>query len=287
MVYDIIYVKFCFIEGWRQILRGKQVHGAANINETRNAAAQTPSSIAPINDLRNKRITSASPHTRATIDDEGVHSSLHRSTLDKKRHNLNNNADSELVTEMGAPHLQGSDNPQSDNPIDNYESNYSCPSDTEISPENSETFRGRSVGGRGPYKGMDLDKLTNGRKNKLVVFIPPGRYFRPIGKHSNKLSSWLGYCARIYGPRLSLGMKLKRSTGLSFYDYFDVSTDSPEKWKKLEELGKVEHDTPEMKRAKFEYFCFFQMKTAYSRWKHKLHSQYRKYTNDIGQLLYK
>ncbi|XP_065872110.1 uncharacterized protein [Euphorbia lathyris] len=243
MVYDIIYVKFCFIEGWRQILRGKQVHGAANINETRNAAAQTPSSIAPINDLRNKRITSASPHTRATIDDEGVHSSLHRSTLDKKRHNLNNNADSELVTEMGAPHLQGSDNPQSDNPIDNYESNYPCPSDTEISPENSETFRGRSVGGRGPYKGMDLDKLTNGRKNKLVVFIPPGRYFRPIGKHSNKLSSWLGYCSRIYGPRLSLGMKLKRSTGLSFY-----------------------------------------MKTAYRRWKHKLHSQYRKYTNDDQRL---
>ncbi|XP_065880658.1 uncharacterized protein [Euphorbia lathyris] len=209
-------------EGWRQILRGKQVHGAANINETRNAAAQTPSSIAPINDLRNKRITSASPHTRATIDDEGVHSSLRRSTL-------------------------GSDNPQSDNPIDNYESNYPCPSNTEISPKNSETFRGRSVGGRGPYKGMDLDKLTNGRKNKLVVFIPPGRYVRPIGKHSNKLSSWLGYCARIYGP-------------------------PTEPWDEIE------------KKHRSRLWAMVQMKTAYRRWKHKLHSQYRKYTNDDERL---
>ncbi|XP_065850992.1 uncharacterized protein [Euphorbia lathyris] len=189
---------------------------------------------------------------------------------------------------MGARHLQGSDNPQSDNPIDNYESNYPCPLDTEISPENSETFRGRSVGGRGPYKGMDLDKLANGRKNKLVVFIPPGRYFRPIGKHSNKVSSWLGYYARIYGPPTEPWDEIEKKHMSRLWamvqDYFDVSTDSPEKWKKCEELGKVEHDTPEMKRAKFEYFCFFQMKTAYRRCKHKLHSQYRKYTNDDERL---
>ncbi|XP_065872185.1 uncharacterized protein [Euphorbia lathyris] len=250
-------------EGWRQISRGKKVQSATNINEaTRNATARTPSSVASMNDLRNKRITTSSPHTRATIDDEGLHSSLSRYTL-------------------------GSDHPQSDNPIDNHESDYPCLSDTEISVENSETFRGRSVG-RGPYKGMDLDKLTNGRKNKLVVFIPPGRYFRPIGKHSNKLSSWLGYCARIYGPPTEswdeIEKKYRSRLWAMIQDYFDVSTDSPEKWKKREELGKTEPDTPEMKKAKFEYFCFFQMKTAYQRWKYKLHTQYRMYSNDDERL---
>ncbi|KAF2305464.1 hypothetical protein GH714_005537 [Hevea brasiliensis] len=45
-----------------------------------------------------------------------------------------------------------------------------------------------------------LDKLTNGKKNKLIIFIPPGKYFQPIGKHEIKLASWLGYCARSCGP---------------------------------------------------------------------------------------
>ncbi|XP_065848122.1 uncharacterized protein [Euphorbia lathyris] len=275
-------------EGWRQISREKKVQSAANINEaTRNATARTPSSVASMNDLRNKRITTSSPRTRATFDDEGLHSSLSRSTLDKMRRTIINNADNENVDETDACHLQGSDHPQSDNPIDNHESDYPCLSDTEISAENSETFRARSVG-RGPYKGMELDKLTNGRKNKLVVFIPPGRYFRPIGKHSNKLSSWLGYCARIYRPPTEswdeIEKKHRSRLWAMIQDYFDVSTDSPEKWKKREELGKEEPDTPEMKKAKFEYFCFFQMKTAYRRWKYKLHNQYRMYSNDEERL---
>ncbi|KAF2302030.1 hypothetical protein GH714_031535 [Hevea brasiliensis] len=31
--------------------------------------------------------------------------------------------------------------------------------------------------GRGLYKGIDLDKLTNGKKDKLIIFIPLGKYF--------------------------------------------------------------------------------------------------------------
>ncbi|XP_065879891.1 uncharacterized protein [Euphorbia lathyris] len=226
-------------EGWRQISREKKVQSAANINEaTRNATARTPSSVASMNDLRNKRITTSSPRTRATFDDEGLHSSLSRSTLDKMRRTIINNADNENVDEIDACHLQGSDHPQSDNPIDNHESDYPCLSDTEISAENSETFR--------------------------------------------------GYCARIYRPPTEswdeIEKKHRSRLWAMIQDYFDVSTDSPEKWKKREELGKEEPDTPEMKKAKFEYFCFFQMKTAYRRWKYKLHNQYRMYSNDEERL---
>ena len=58
----------------------------------------------------------------------------------------------------------------------------------------------RSTDGRGLYKGVDLDKLTNNKRNKLIVFIPPGKYFAPVGEYERKLASWLGYCARSFGP---------------------------------------------------------------------------------------
>ena len=58
----------------------------------------------------------------------------------------------------------------------------------------------RSTSVRGLYKGVDLDKLANDKKNKLIVFIPPGKYYRPVGVHERKLASWLGYCSRSCGP---------------------------------------------------------------------------------------
>ena len=52
----------------------------------------------------------------------------------------------------------------------------------------------QSTGGRGLYKGVDLDKLTNDKRNKLIIFIPPEKYFAPVGEHERKLASWLRYC---------------------------------------------------------------------------------------------
>ncbi|KAF2289390.1 hypothetical protein GH714_035731 [Hevea brasiliensis] len=91
--------------------------------------------------------------------------------------------------------------------------------------------------------GIDLDKLTNGKKDKLIIFIPPGKYFRPIGEHERKLASWLGYCARSYGPPKepwnAIEARYRTRLWSMIQDYFDVSPESPEKWKKLEEIQKL------------------------------------------------
>ncbi|KAF2291382.1 hypothetical protein GH714_023441 [Hevea brasiliensis] len=101
--------------------------------------------------------------------------------------------------------------------------------------------------GRGLYKGIDLDKLTNGKKDKLIIFIPQENIFDQL-------------------------------------DYFDVSPESPEKWKKLEEMQKVKPDTAEIKKAKFEFYCFYEMKILYRKWKYKLHLKYLKYSSDDERL---
>ncbi|XWS35944.1 hypothetical protein CRYUN_Cryun20dG0040100 [Craigia yunnanensis] len=51
-------------------------------------------------------------------------------------------------------------------------------------------------GGRGLYKGIGLDKLTHGKRHKLVISIPPRSYFRPVGDNVSHLTSWIGYCVR-------------------------------------------------------------------------------------------
>ncbi|XP_050229619.1 uncharacterized protein LOC126678762 [Mercurialis annua] len=154
------------------------------------------------------------------------------------------------------------------------------------SPVDGISLRSPTV--RGLYKGVDLDKLTNDKKDKLTVFIPPGKYFSPIGKHERKLASWLGYCARSVGPPIESWRNIEKTKGLLLFkmvkDYFDVSPESPAKWKKLEEKGDVRPDTPEMKQEKFEMYCFYKMGILYRKWKHKLHVKYMMYTNDEDRL---
>ena len=43
-------------------------------------------------------------------------------------------------------------------------------------------------GGRGLYKGIQLDKLTRGKRPKLVIYILPGSYFRPVGDNVSHLT---------------------------------------------------------------------------------------------------
>ncbi|XP_057985463.1 uncharacterized protein LOC131170455 [Hevea brasiliensis] len=84
--------------------------------------------------------------------------------------------------------------------VNNQSDRNPCQPEIETSGRSSMNFGGCLASGRGLYKGIDLDKLTNGKKDKLIIFIPPRKYFRPIGEHERKLASWLGYCARSCGP---------------------------------------------------------------------------------------
>ncbi|KAF2283454.1 hypothetical protein GH714_007032 [Hevea brasiliensis] len=84
---------------------------------------------------------------------------------------------------------------------------------------------GRLASGRGLYKGIDLDKLTNGKKDKLIIFIPPGKYFRPIGEHERKLASWLGYCARSCGPPKELWNAIEARYRTRLWSMIQYSSD--------------------------------------------------------------
>ncbi|KAF2295668.1 hypothetical protein GH714_033531 [Hevea brasiliensis] len=111
----------------------------------------------------------------------------------------------------------------------------------QTSGRSSMNFGGRLASGRGLYKGIDLDKLTNGKKDKLIIFIP----------------------RKIFSTNCP---------------------ESPDKWKKLEEMQKVKPDTAEIKKAKFEFYCFYEMKILYRKWKYKLHLKYLKYSSDDERL---
>ncbi|KAF2287866.1 hypothetical protein GH714_003028 [Hevea brasiliensis] len=98
-----------------------------------------------------------------------------------------------------------------------------------------------------------LDKLTNGKKDKLIIFILPRKYFRPIGEHERKLASWLGYCARSCSPPKkpwnAIEARYRTLLWSMIQDYFDVSHESPKKWKKLEEMQKALCSTNANNRA--------------------------------------
>ena len=45
-------------------------------------------------------------------------------------------------------------------------------------------------------------------------------------------------------------------------------------------MDRVKPDTAEIKKAKFEIYCFSEMRTLYRKWKHNLHVKYMKYSTD-------
>ncbi|XP_058008055.1 uncharacterized protein LOC131182537 [Hevea brasiliensis] len=49
-------------------------------------------------------------------------------------------------------------------------------------------------------------------------------------------------------------------------------------------MQKVKPDTAEIKKAKFEFYCFYEMKILYCKWKYKLHLKYLKYSIDDERL---
>ncbi|XP_065861802.1 uncharacterized protein [Euphorbia lathyris] len=100
----------------------------------------------------------------------------------------------ETIDDTGTRQLQKS---RSLPPTLNENNQFDDPSQLDI--EANHFNSGSSIPARGLYKGANLDKLTNNCKDKLIVFIPPGKSFRPIGQHERKLASWLGYCARSIG----------------------------------------------------------------------------------------
>ncbi|KAF2298689.1 hypothetical protein GH714_024962 [Hevea brasiliensis] len=89
-----------------------------------------------------------------------------------------------------------------------------------------------------------------GVSNALSLSSPAsnvvGKYFRPVSEHERKLASWLGYCARSCGPPKepwnAIEAQYRTLLWSMIQDYFDVSPESPEKWKKLEEMHKYSSD---------------------------------------------
>ncbi|KAF2323754.1 hypothetical protein GH714_036835 [Hevea brasiliensis] len=102
-----------------------------------------------------------------------------------------------------------------------------------------------------------------------------------------KLQEEGGFAGRriIRIPALPQSLKLIEKENFKIVeDYFDISPESPEKWKKLEEMQKVKLDTAEIKKAKFEFYYFYEMKILYCKWKYKLHLKYLKYSSDDERL---
>ncbi|XP_065856603.1 uncharacterized protein [Euphorbia lathyris] len=262
--------------GWRCISRENSLN-----DETRAKNTLTPTSRPLLADLRNKRIRASI--LQEPVPNASLHHCSHPSAFDDMTQNLRKSNMFETIDDTGTRQLQKS---RSLPPTLNENNQFDDPSQLDI--EANHFNSGSSIPARGLYKGANLDKLTNNRKDKLIVFIPPGKSFRPIGQHERKLASWLGYCARSIGRRSeswdqNLAKHRPRLWNM-IKDYFDVSPESPNKWKRLEELGKVEQDTPEMKRSKFESYCFSVMRVLFRKWKHELHNKYKQHSSDEERL---
>ncbi|KAF2310381.1 hypothetical protein GH714_008701 [Hevea brasiliensis] len=203
-------------DGWRQVSRSNPVCKLTSVNSIVRIQRQS----SPTSNIGKKRqlFRANSNHAPPTITDAPLLSSPPLSIIEESRQSLRTNIENDLVGVSNAPSL-------------------SSPASNVV---------GRLASGRGLYKGIDLDKLTNGKKDKLIVFIPPGKYFRPIGEHERKLASWLGYCARSCGPPKepwnAIEARYRTRLWSMIQDYFDVSPESPEKWKKLEEMQKYSSD---------------------------------------------
>ncbi|XP_065862567.1 uncharacterized protein [Euphorbia lathyris] len=236
-------------------------------------------------DSRNKNVRPSIQQAPAA--NACLQSSTHPSTYYEKRKNLRSSNVNKMIDENGTRELQHC-RPSPSTLNDNNESDNTCQLDVEANDFNSVDLQGSSVPIRGLYKGGNLDKFTNNRKDKLIVYIPPGKSFRPIGQHERKLASWLGYCARSIGrPSETWDQNLAKHRSRLWnmiQHYSDVSPESPKKWKALEELGKVKPDTPEIKRSKFEMYSFSVMRVLFRKWKNRLHDKYLQYSSDEERL---
>ncbi|KAF2284747.1 hypothetical protein GH714_029831 [Hevea brasiliensis] len=271
-------------DGWRQVSRSNPVCKLTSVNSIVRIQRQS----SPTSNIEESR---QSLRTNIENDLVGVSNapslSSPASNVVGRRRSLRAHIDNESFGAIN-DRSQSSLPPTSASGVNNQSDRNPCQPEIETSGRSSMNFGGRLASGRGLYKGIDLDKLTNGKKDKLIVFIPPGKYFRPIGEHERKLASWLGYCARSCGPPKepwnAIEARYRTRLWSMIQDYFDVSPESPEKWKKLEEMQKVKPDTAEIKKAKFEFYCFYEMKILYRKWKYKLHLKYLKYSSDDERL---
>ncbi|CAI0551567.1 unnamed protein product [Linum tenue] len=169
-------------------------------------------------------------------------------------------------------------------------------SSTRVSPEPMEEFAAAEtvqgttkghVGNRGIYKGIDLDKKTKSKKEKLFIYFMPGqKHFRPVGPNERSLNMWLAFCVRsVIGAPIHDYVTILPQYSEQLWsmatDYFQVSPDSPPKLKKIEDLNNTPPPEPlEVKKYKFRTHCFNEMRASYRKYRSRLHEKYKKYKTD-------
>ncbi|KAF2297996.1 hypothetical protein GH714_006892 [Hevea brasiliensis] len=236
-------------DGWRQVSRSNTVCKLTSVNRiVRIQRQSSPTSIGKKRQLFRANFNHAPP----TIIDAPSLSSPPLSIIEESRQSLITDIKNDPVDRNERQSLRAYINNESFGAI-NDRSQSSLPP-TSATGVNNQSNRnpcqpeietsGRSLMNFG---GIDLDKLTNGKKDKLIIFISPGKYFRPIGEHERKLASWLGYCARSCGP-------------------------PKEPWNAIEA------------RYRTRLWSMIQMKMLYRKWKYKLHLKYLKYSSDDERL---
>ncbi|CAI0455982.1 unnamed protein product, partial [Linum tenue] len=115
----------------------------------------------------------------------------------------------------------------------------------------------------------------------------PQENYQPVGPNGRRLSMWLGYCVRsvteapMYGWKSTVVPQYSNQLWNMVTDYFDVSSESPPKLKKLEELhNSPSSETIEVKQFKFRTHCFHVMKESYRKWKSRLRNEYKQFDTD-------
>nr|XP_029119524.1 uncharacterized protein LOC105042236 isoform X2 [Elaeis guineensis] len=129
------------------------------------------------------------------------------------------------------------------------------------------------------YKAINLNLITNGGENKLMVTIPSEDFTAPVGKNAKYLGNYLGKIVRDYtrAPiRVWLSVKKGKEDMMwtEIMKYFVVSSESSPKFKTLEEKGDMTPDTPEVKQEKFCNHCFRSMGSSFHRWKCRLYREH-------------
>ncbi|XP_058009890.1 uncharacterized protein LOC110652387 [Hevea brasiliensis] len=197
---------FLILDGWRQVSRSNPVCKLTSVNSIVRIQRQS----SPTSNIGKKRqlFRANSNHAPPTITDAPSLSSPPLSIIEESRQSLRTNIENDLVGVSNAPSLsspasnvveerrrslrahidnesfgaindrsQSSLPPTSASGVNNQSDRNPCQPEIETSGRSSMNFGGRLASGRGLYKGIDLDKLTNGKKDKLIIFIPPGKYF--------------------------------------------------------------------------------------------------------------
>ncbi|KAF2310380.1 hypothetical protein GH714_008697 [Hevea brasiliensis] len=185
-----------------------------------------------------------SNHAPPTITDAPLLSSPPLSIIEESRQSLRTNIENDLVGVSNAPSLSS----PASNVVGRRRSlrahidNESFGAINDRSQSSLPPTSASGVNNQSDRNPCQPEIETSGRSSMNFG----GKYFRPIGEHERKLASWLGYCARSCGPPKepwnAIEARYRTRLWSMIQDYFDVSPESPEKWKKLEEMQKYSSD---------------------------------------------